>query len=116
MLPWILQTISGLLLSLMGGYMPVIYIQELKNGSSPLLLVIATFMLGLGIFFFVNVWRSIAKRKNHEDNQIELSSTQADLEKRLEKNSSLDAEWTKTNEARNRLQMLELSAEANGDK
>lgn len=109
MIKTISQIVSGIIFILLGIYMTVVYLQEQQNGASIFLLLIAAFLVGLGIFFLVNLFLSLAKAKTAAKLQAEAITNTS---KTLDKNNSLLSEWNKTNKTRDKLKMLQISTQA----
>ena len=119
MLKIVAQTFLGLLIVAVGLYIGYFYITGIDQGSNPWLLALAIPIVGGGAFILFRAGKSddtVVKKTskvpfNFENNQF--TEEKAGLESTIQKNNDLTKQWSKTNEARNRLRMLELSAEAN---
>ncbi len=110
MLKLVSKLFAGLVFFTIGSYIIFLYTQELKNGNNLALLLIAGFLLTIAGFFFIEALRPFIKKKQtHQDQH----PAQEGLANVIQKNNEMDAEFGKTNDARNRLRMLELSADAN---
>jgi len=110
MIKTISQVSSGVVFILLGIYMAVIYTQEQRNGASPFLLLIAAFLVGLGLFFLTFLFLNFVKAKA----AAKLLAAEAlnGGGKTLDKNNSLLSDWKKTNDTRDKLKLLQISAQA----
>lgn len=118
MLKVIAQTFLGLLILFTGLYIMYFYVTGIDEGSSILLLLLSLPVIGGGIFVLLRAGKSDASVVKKMDKNIpsildkEFAVEDSGLENTIKKNNELTQEWSKTNEARNRLRMLELSSEA----
>jgi hypothetical protein len=110
MISLIAKFVSGTLLCGMGLYIAFLYVQEINKGGSPLMLVITVFMVGVSAFFFVSAVKSLRKPKIDPD--LTNNDVGEGLEKVIQKNNAMDQQFGKTNDARNKLKMLELAGKA----
>jgi len=110
----LVQTFLGLLVMISGFFSAYLYTKSLNNGASPLLLIIAVLLVVLGVRILFRASRSnatalnVAPDKPEDDTSPKVES----LAGRLEKNNAIMSEWAKTENTRNRLKMLEMSAAA----
>src|SRR5438270_81468 len=105
------QTFLGLLLCFSGLYVLYFYLTGINDGRSPLLLGLSVLLIAGGVFLFFRVGKSDATvvSKMKLDNPDTNQSANPGLENTLKKNNELMADWSKTNEAKQRLRMLELA-------
>jgi len=111
-----LRTVLGLLFSVSGIQAIYVYISGLDKGASILILILALFLIGIGVYFLTKAGKSDAtvftKLNNFRKKRVD--ETQV-LEQALEKNNQLTEKWGKTVEKRDRLKMLEISTAAAAD-
>ena len=115
MMQIVLQSILGVILSIGGVYLMYLYLTTINSSSNIVLLIGSLALLGVAVFLFIRAGKSdkmfISKMppiKPLEDPDANAPS----LESRLQKNSAMLGDWKKTNETKDRLRMLEISAAA----
>lgn len=103
----------GILLSVTGFYIAYIYIKNIDNGSNPILLVLSTLVVGVGVYILLRMGKSdatVGVVKEETDKEIlEKGASAATSKSILERNNELSEEWTKTVEHRDRLKVLEIA-------
>lgn len=111
MLRIIFQTLAGLILLVLGCFLAYLYLQELAETNKWWLFVIGICLATGGVFFLFRAGKSDATVVSNNKFQ-QVAEEKKGLETKLLKNNKLMSEWSKTEEARDRLRMLELSASA----
>jgi len=108
----LLETFLGLILLIGGVFLAYFGILGINDGQGWFLLP-ALCIIGGSSFLLFRAGKSdttvIHKGKLNLD---DLSTNKPGLETTLQRNNAFDAEWGKTTEARNRLKMLQVSADA----
>jgi hypothetical protein len=112
----LLQIALGFALALGGFYVGFIALQGLADSSAflPWLMLLSLPLIAGGGFFLYRGGKSEATL-GWKKAKVNLDLTPPDkstLEETIEKNNAMDKDWAKTNDARNRLKMLQLSADA----
>lgn len=105
------EIILGFLCILLGMYVGYIYLSGLTNGGNLLLFCLSIVFIGIGIFFLIRSGKSddtvIAKpditTSINDDVTVQSNSL-------LKRNSDLISQWRKTDEQKNRLKILQISA------
>lgn len=108
------QTLLGLALAFGGIVLFYLYIIGLNEGSNPLLIIGSIPLVGGGAFILFRAGESdatVTKTKVAMPN-LQGKFAESGLDKRIQKNNNLTKEWKKTDDARNRLRMLELAGDA----
>lgn len=103
------ETLLGLLLSGSGIYTGYFYLNGVDQGRTPFLLLLSLVLIGGGVYLLIRAART-------EDTMFVKPSVTTPITKegeRLKKNNELANEWKRTMDQRDRLKMLEVSAEAN---
>ena len=104
------QIFLGILLLFAGIYVGYLYLKSLDSGNNVLLLIVTLVCMTVGIF-------SLYKAAKNEEKIISPvvdipKPSSSELEERLEKNNTITSEWSKTQEQRDRLKLLELAENA----
>lgn len=103
----LLFTLLGFGIFLAGIGVAFIYFQGSQSGtSSPFLLIPAIALGGVGVFFLFKAGRIDTQKVIFKD------SITKEPDGLITKNNKLVAEWNKTNEARDRLKMIEVTSAA----
>jgi len=108
----LLETLLGIALLIGGVFLAYFGFVGINDGQA-WFLIPAILIIGASSYLLFRVGKSdvsVVHKAKH--NLEELSADKPGLESTLEKNNAIDSEWGKTTEARNRLKMLELSADA----
>lgn len=113
MLKFILQSFLGVIVSLGAVFLFYLFIVSLNNNANYLLLISSTLLAAGGVYILLRVGKNENVYTAHAP-KITSTLTGEDPESssRLEKNNELLGEWKKTNETKDRLRMLEISASA----
>lgn len=107
----LLFTFLGFAAFVAGMAVAFIYFQGVQKGTtSPFLLIPAVLVVGVGVFFLFKAGRIDTQKVAFKENQ-ELSEG-ISTDGLITKNNKLVAEWNKTNEARDKLKMIQVSADA----
>ena len=105
----LLFTLLGFALFAGGIGIAFLYFQGAKDGTSSALLLIPAILLGgAGAFFLFKAGRIDTQKVVFKENQEQ--SKDISKEGLITKNNKLVVEWNETNEHRDKLKMLELSA------
>lgn len=109
--------IIGLLSAGLGVYFANLQITTAAQGSSPILLALSVVFIGVGIFCFVKGFLSFrADRALATEEDLLLapvsSSPSSSDSGILKKNDAILKEWNKTNDARDKLKILEAAGAA----
>ena len=113
----LLLTFAGLAVLFAGLYITFGYIKDIVDGGNIWLLVLSIPLTALGSFLLFRAGKSnatIMKKNLYEPTVFDGKPIEAKkgLENTLEKNAAMTDQFAKTNEARNRLKLLQASAEA----
>ena len=108
----ILQSFLGILFSFAGVYLLYLYILSIDSGGSLLFLILSLLLIAAGVFFFIRAGKIENIYTANVPKGVLASENKADAAKRLAKNNELLGDWKKTNETKDRLRMLEISASA----
>lgn len=108
----ILGTLFGILISFGGFYAAYIYLDGIENGSSPFLLLLSALLVGGGVYILLRAGKSNASVivKVDKTKSGAVNSQETGFESMLEKNKKLSEDWSKTVEHRDRLKLLQMSA------
>lgn len=113
MLKVLLQTLLGLGLSFTGLFLIFNFIQTIVDGPLFWLLIVSLPLIASGAFLLYKAGKSdVSVMKRVKVKALGEPLEEKGFEEKLKKDAALTNEFGKTNEARNRLKMLELSAEA----
>lgn len=105
----LLFTFLGFGLFIGGIVVAFLYFQGARDGSrSALILIPAIILGGAGAFFLFKAGRIDTQKVVFKENQTQSEGISADG--LITKNNKLVEEWNKTNEHRDKLKMIELSA------
>src|SRR6266403_1436119 len=108
----LLQTLLGIVLLIGGFFLAYFGFLGINDGQA-WFLIPAILIVGASSFLLFRAGKSDDSVVHKAKHNLEaLSTDKPGLETTLEKNNSFDSEWGKTTEARNRLKMLQLSADA----
>ena len=105
------KTFLGLVLCILGICVSYLYLDGLKDGSNPLLLVAAIVLIAVGVFCLVKAGKSdatvIVKLKEEPHVPKERGQNM------LERNNELLGDYYKTANTRDRLKVLEVAQDKN---
>jgi hypothetical protein len=110
----IFETISGLLMVILGFYLAFIYLYGMEEGSSPWLLFPSIFLIIIGLYLLIRAGKSedtVVLKKDLDKPSNNVGKKEG-LESIIQRNNELSAEWAKTIETRDRMKLLEISASA----
>jgi hypothetical protein len=110
------QTILGLVIAFAGIVLFYLYIINLNEGSNLLYIIGSIPLVGGGAFILFRAGgsdASVTKTKVAMPNLQGKFSDESGLDQRIQKNNDLTKDWKKTDDARNRLRMLELAGDTN---
>ena len=111
-----LLSLLGLGLTIGGIYLMYVYIISLNTESNILFLILSFALIGAGVFVLVVAGKAdtmILKRASKPESdttQVITPVKEENFASKLEENNKLMSEWKKTNETKQRLRMLEISA------
>lgn len=110
-------TILGFFTTIGGFYIAYMYLKGEEQGSTPLLLLPAAILIGLGIFFLIKAGKTsvtgVAKAKNNPGGMEHTPHEGfADM---LKRNNELESKWARTAQLKDQLKVLQLSAEDTGE-
>ena len=111
----IFQAILGLTLSSSGILLAFFSLGNTTKGTNPLLLtvIVVLILAGASLLFWAGKSdATLLHKSNLDKTESDTSPKVEGLASRLKKNNAIMSEWTKTENTRNRLKMLELSAAA----
>ena len=112
----ILKTLFACLSVGLGFYLAYIYIRGIDQGSSPLLLIpVAILILG-GTTLLMYLSRAIAHTKEKNTHTTEVHDESKGLATLLKKNNDLTHQWKRITVLREKLRMMQLSAEEKATK
>lgn len=100
----LLWTFLGFLLLVPGIFLAFLYLQGVEKGSNPLLLIAGILLFGGGVFMLYRAGTQDTSKIKFSD---AVPSEDASI---LSKNNEMISEWNKTNDARDRLKILQASA------
>lgn len=110
---FILQSFLGLILALAAIYLFFLFILSLNKGGNFLFLIPSLLFAGGGIYFLIRAGKAgNALYTSNMPKEVLATENKTDAADRLAKNNELLGEWKKTNDTKNRLRMLEISASA----
>lgn len=116
MMKLISYSIVGFILSALGVYFIQLYVSMAAEGSSPLLIGLGALFIGIAIFCLVKGVLSFRAEKALATADLELVSSSPGSTTGeggiLNKNNELLKEWNKTNDARDKLKVLEAAGAA----
>ena len=114
MMQIILQAILGSILSVGGVYVMYLYITTINANNNIFLLIGSIVLLSVAVFLFIRAGKSdkMFMSKMPPIKPLEDAPESATLADRLQKNNEMMGEWKKTNQTKDRLRMLEMSAAA----
>ena len=109
--------IFGLLSAGLGVYFAMLQITTAAQGSSPILLGLSVVFIGVGLFCFIKGFLSFrAEKALATADALLLTPTDGNNQKTesgiLKKNEQMLKEWNKTNDARDKLKILEVAGAA----
>lgn len=114
-----LLSFLGLALTLAGIYVMYVYIVSINTEANILFLFLSLGLIGGGVVLLVFAGKSdtmILKRVSRPEKYISTAMqtppSEAGLANKLEQDNALLKDWKKTNETKERLRMLEMSAQA----
>jgi hypothetical protein len=100
----LLWTFLGFLLLVPGVFLAFLYLQGVEKGASLFLLIAGILLSGGGVFM-------LYKAGTQDTNKIKFAdAVPSEDSSILSKNNEMISEWNKTNEARDRLKILQASA------
>lgn len=113
----ILFTLAGLALLFAGLYITFGFIRNIVDGGNIWLLLLSLPLTGLGAFILLRAGKSeatVTKKNLYEPTILDgkVADAQKGLESTLEKNAAMTSDFAKTNDARNRLKLLQAAGEA----
>jgi hypothetical protein len=118
----LLQSLLGLVLTLGGVFVMLLYLISLDTTANFLFLAGSLLLIAGGVFLLIRAEKAdtiILKRTSKEEKDIDIKAqvvapivTVKDegLAKKIEENNKLLDDWKKTKETQQRLKMLEMSA------
>lgn len=108
------QTLLGFLLTAAGFYLLFVALIGIADQTNVWFFLPAIPLIAGGIVLLLRAGKSDALLgvKKAKVKITLASKDEASLAATLEKNNAMDQQWSKTNDARNRLKMLQLSADA----
>lgn len=107
----ILQTLFACLATGLGFFLAYHYIQGIDQGSSPFLLLLAAILIGGGAVVLIRLSRSVMYVKGKIMKLGAKTSEEKGFATLLKKNNDLTHQWKKTAVLREKLHMMQLSAE-----
>lgn len=109
------ETLLGVSLAVLGIFLLYLFFTSLNNKTNYLFLLLSFVFLGGAVFLFIHAEKSdtvILKRvKPEESGILTETSKKAGLTSKIQKNNEMIAEWNKTNETRDKMKMIEMSAQ-----
>lgn len=114
MLKVLLQTLLGLILVFAGLFLTFNYIQNIVDGAALWLLLVSIPMIASGALLLLKAGKSDAMvlKKVKVRPLGAVDEKNKGLENQIEKNNNMSKDFGKTNDARNRLKLLEAAGNA----
>lgn len=118
-----LLSLSGLTLTMGGIYVMYTYILGIDADANIVFLILSLVLIGGGVFLLILAGKSdtlilnrVSKPEIDTEAVIKIPVKSEGLANKIEENNKMLQDWKKTNETKERLRMLEMSAAAEDSK
>lgn len=117
MIGLILRTLLGLFSSSGGFYTAYIYIKGEEQGSTPLLLIPAVLLIGVGVFLILKASKTglTGAAKPKQQLQESTDTPHENFADVLKRNNEIAKKWESTGQLKDQLKVLQASAEATNE-
>lgn len=114
MIGFILRTLLGLFSSSGGFYTAYIYIKGEEQGSTPLLLIPAVLLIGVGVFLLLRASKGSITGITQPKQQLQElpDASHESFADVLKRNNEIAKKWESTGQLKDQLKVLQASAEA----